>query len=230
MASKTFPAANHRCSKCCRTFSCRKSNERARKSILLSSRGFPYDITFSISFTYSLAKCSPISRETLWIQLRPRFSFPSFLWTCADHYRKTGPHRRVQGQFSTTREIPESWICRNRGGRAYVADRADCPLQFCSQNLDREDRRLEFHLPKADLIIITHAHSDHLYKKAIEDIRRSTSQIILNEESASKIGVGLVMKNGDVRRVLGLTSEATSAYNTTMVASDFTPNTVTMDT
>ncbi len=68
-------------------------------------------------------------------------------------------------------------------------------------------------LPKADLVLITHEHGDHLDPKALELIRRPQTKIVLTKICAEKIAGGLVMKNGDVRTVDGLKIEAVPAYN-----------------
>jgi len=68
-------------------------------------------------------------------------------------------------------------------------------------------------LPKADIILITHEHRDHLDPAAIEKIRTEKTQIILTEIGAKQLGGGTVMKNGDSRSVDGLTIEAVPAYN-----------------
>ncbi|UCF98219.1 MAG: MBL fold metallo-hydrolase, partial [Spirochaetaceae bacterium] len=78
-------------------------------------------------------------------------------------------------------------------------------------------------MPKADLILVTHAHSDHLDKRAIGQIRREDTRIILDQESAAKLNEGTVMANGDVHTVLGLTIEAIPAYNTTENRQRFHP-------
>ena len=68
-------------------------------------------------------------------------------------------------------------------------------------------------LPKADVILVTHEHGDHLDPKALELIRRPQTKIVLTKLCAEKIAGGLVMKNGDVRTVDGLKIEAVPAYN-----------------
>jgi len=68
-------------------------------------------------------------------------------------------------------------------------------------------------LPKADIIFITHEHSDHLDIKAIETIRKDNTIIILTEACAAKIGGGIVLKNGDRKTVDGLEIDAVPAYN-----------------
>ncbi|HUJ19789.1 MAG TPA: MBL fold metallo-hydrolase [Nitrospirota bacterium] len=68
-------------------------------------------------------------------------------------------------------------------------------------------------LPKADLILITHEHQDHLDLSALEAIRTSDMAVILTGTAAEKLPGGTVMKNGEVRAVLGITIEAVPAYN-----------------
>ena len=68
-------------------------------------------------------------------------------------------------------------------------------------------------LPKADLVLITHEHGDHLDPKALELIRQPQTKIVLTKICAEKVAGGLVMKNGDMRTVDGLKIEAAPAYN-----------------
>jgi len=68
-------------------------------------------------------------------------------------------------------------------------------------------------LPKADLLLITHEHQDHLDTSAIGLIRSGDTRIVLTEKGAEKVPGGLVMKNGDVQTVLGVKIEAMPAYN-----------------
>jgi L-ascorbate metabolism protein UlaG (beta-lactamase superfamily) len=68
-------------------------------------------------------------------------------------------------------------------------------------------------LPKADLILVTHEHGDHLDTKAIRIIRQERTKVVLTKPCNKKVTGGIVMKNGDVRTVLGLKIEAVPAYN-----------------
>jgi len=68
-------------------------------------------------------------------------------------------------------------------------------------------------LPKADIILITHEHPDHLDLQAIAMIRTKNTALILTKTCAEKVAGGIVMRNGDVQTVQGLTIEAVPAYN-----------------
>ncbi len=68
-------------------------------------------------------------------------------------------------------------------------------------------------LPKADLILVTHEHGDHLDPKAIEAVRTDETVLIGNGSSAAKVTGMASMKNGDVREVKGVGIEAVPAYN-----------------
>ena len=68
-------------------------------------------------------------------------------------------------------------------------------------------------LPKADLILVTHEHGDHLDSKAIQAATTSRTTLITNQASAKNLSNASVMKNGETRNVDGITIEAVPAYN-----------------
>ncbi len=68
-------------------------------------------------------------------------------------------------------------------------------------------------LPKADLVLITHEHGDHLDPKALGLIRTEQTKVVLAQSCVERAGGGVVMKNGDVKAVEGFKIEAVPAYN-----------------
>ncbi len=68
-------------------------------------------------------------------------------------------------------------------------------------------------LPKADLILLTHEHPDHLDLKALNAIRTEKTVVVLTETCAKQVQGGILMMNGDVKTVEGLKIEAVPAYN-----------------
>jgi len=68
-------------------------------------------------------------------------------------------------------------------------------------------------LPKADLILITHEHQDHLDIRALESVRQAQTAVVTNEAAGRQVQGAIVMKNGDERQVSGIAIEAVAAYN-----------------
>jgi len=78
-------------------------------------------------------------------------------------------------------------------------------------------------LPKADIILITHHHPDHLDTNAIASILKSGTQIILPGATFDIIKKGAVMKNGEKKTVNGIVIIAVPAYNITAEREKFHP-------
>ena len=68
-------------------------------------------------------------------------------------------------------------------------------------------------LPKADIILVTHEHGDHLDIKALNQILTSTTQIIYTKSCEKQVPGGLIMKNGDKNTLKNIQFEAVPAYN-----------------
>jgi L-ascorbate metabolism protein UlaG (beta-lactamase superfamily) len=78
-------------------------------------------------------------------------------------------------------------------------------------------------LPKADLILLTHHHGDHLDMKALQILNTEKTLIALTEACAQQVKSGVVMKNGDVKMIGGLKIEAVPAYNLIHMRSEGKP-------
>lgn len=78
-------------------------------------------------------------------------------------------------------------------------------------------------LPKADIILLTHHHRDHLDAKALDSLRTEKTMVVLTKTCARQIEGGIVMNNGDVKTVQGLKIEAVPAYNIVHMRSKETP-------
>jgi L-ascorbate metabolism protein UlaG (beta-lactamase superfamily) len=67
--------------------------------------------------------------------------------------------------------------------------------------------------PKADLILVTHEHGDHLDAELIEDLRKSGTIILGSERAVFKVPGAQSMKAGDNNIVGKINIEAVPAYN-----------------
>ena len=68
-------------------------------------------------------------------------------------------------------------------------------------------------LSKADLILVTHEHQDHLDLKAIDAIKTGKTALVITEMIAKQVGGGIVLRNGDKKTIQGFQIEAVPAYN-----------------
>lgn len=68
-------------------------------------------------------------------------------------------------------------------------------------------------LPKADLLILTHEHQDHLDTTAINAVKKTDTHYIVSKECNEMLGYGDIVKNGDKTAWNGISIEAVPAYN-----------------
>ena len=68
-------------------------------------------------------------------------------------------------------------------------------------------------LPRADLVLLTHDHADHLDQAALALVRTPATDIVLPPVCADRVQGGLILKNGETRTVRGITITAVPAYN-----------------
>lgn len=69
-------------------------------------------------------------------------------------------------------------------------------------------------LPKADLILLTHEHFDHLDKAAIAEINeKDKTSFIMNKTCYEELGYGEMINNGASTTFNGVNIEAVPAYN-----------------
>jgi len=78
-------------------------------------------------------------------------------------------------------------------------------------------------MPKADAILITHEHFDHLNPKVIDRIKKDSTLIFANASSVKEAGFGQVIEVGQSRKVLDITVQAVPAYNLTAERLRFHP-------
>lgn len=68
-------------------------------------------------------------------------------------------------------------------------------------------------LPKADLVLVTHEHSDHLDPAALKAVMKPGTVLVGARSCAARLAGAVILANGETRTVLGLPIEAVAAYN-----------------
>jgi L-ascorbate metabolism protein UlaG (beta-lactamase superfamily) len=78
-------------------------------------------------------------------------------------------------------------------------------------------------LPKADLVLITHAHPDHLDPTALAAIRKPDTQVVVAADCEGKVEGAITLANGEKKTLLGIEVAAVPAYNLVQMRPDGTP-------
>lgn len=68
-------------------------------------------------------------------------------------------------------------------------------------------------LPKANLILVTHEHDDHLDLKALELLTEPVTKTVVSKSCKGKIDKAIVMVNGDEQKFGDFNIKAVPAYN-----------------
>ncbi len=68
-------------------------------------------------------------------------------------------------------------------------------------------------MPKADIVLVTHGHGDHLDLDAIAAIRKKTTEILTPAQCASDVPGATSIANGESCTVYGIRIDAIPAYN-----------------
>lgn len=78
--------------------------------------------------------------------------------------------------------------------------------------------------PKADLIVISHEHGDHLAPDVVKSLSKEGTRVICNASSASKLDDPEIMRNGDSAELAkNISVKAVPAYNITEGHTNFHP-------
>jgi len=89
-------------------------------------------------------------------------------------------------------------------------------FQYGGRNIyvDPDGRLADFRrMPKADLILVTHQHSDHFDAQAITALRQPSTQIYVTSACLPLPAAARILKNGDRAQFEGVAIEAVPAYN-----------------
>jgi len=78
-------------------------------------------------------------------------------------------------------------------------------------------------LPKADVVLLTHAHGDHLDPSAIAALRTETTRLVVSPACRGKVEGATILPNGEATTLHGVRVEAVPAYNLVAKRPDGSP-------
>jgi L-ascorbate metabolism protein UlaG (beta-lactamase superfamily) len=67
--------------------------------------------------------------------------------------------------------------------------------------------------PKADIILVTHEHGDHLDANLIDSLKKQGTLVFCNQNSLPQVKWAMAMKEGDRQEINNIIIEAVPAYN-----------------
>jgi L-ascorbate metabolism protein UlaG (beta-lactamase superfamily) len=152
-------------------------------------------------------------------------SIPASTSTALQHTDSAAPF--FDGRFYRAQSVPGTNIftgdhLATTNGEVIIQPRfhATCVLNWNGLMIycDPDDSATYTGLAKADLILVTHSHSDHLSGPTIDAVRGPNAVIIApqdvyNQLSVAQKGITRVLGYGGSTNLLGLTVEAVPAYN-----------------
>lgn len=131
---------------------------------------------------------------------------PAMMTACAQSATQTDVFKTVHGKDVTITAIKHGSLRINFDGKEFEIDPATNIPPVTDYKL----------MPKADYILVTHEHEDHLDKEAIADLEKPGTVLVTNANSAAIIGKGKVMRNGETLVLApDVKLEAVPAYNIT---------------
>lgn len=145
------------------------------------------------------------------------------LASCNGNSKSAAPDKYEKETFTTDSGVPVAITLIKHGTLAISYNGKTIHVDPVGGYGKPTDYATEF--PKADAILITHEHGDHLDKEAVAALyEEGKTEIVTNVNCAEALGLGTAMSNGDTKTLFdGLELEAVPAYNYTEGRTQFHP-------
>ena len=120
--------------------------------------------------------------------------------------------------FSSASDLFETDTIKTSSGDLIITFIAHGTLMFSHNNtvihIDPVSMYADYtRMPKADIILITHDHGDHLDIEAIKKLVKPETDIVITLECRKQGVNGIVMTNDDEKTIKGYKVKAVPAYN-----------------